>query len=920
MDENKKDTINPEINSELSEELEEQDLAVNDGSTIQPEIERLIKIRESERSGEKKEIINIINRAAINKQDTLILSGMNLTELPHEIGSLTDLKILDISGNKLEDLPPEFTKLSNLEVLYLQNNRFNILPEKISSLVKLTTLYLNNNHLSQISKSIRFLVNLTSLNLSYNNLETLPQEIRHLSSLIVLDISHNKFTRIPYCIGSLQNIQELEYGDNKILSPPPEILAQGTSAIIAYLHESQKADSQQWISKLLIVGEGGVGKTSLLRALRGEVFDPQSETTHGLEIKKLILDHPKYTNTKMNLMTWDFGGQQIYHATHQFFLTNRSLFLIVWNARFGYEQGKLFKWLDTVKALAPESPIIIVATCMDQAGPKRPINKIRETYYNVVDYCMISNKTNSGIAELRQRIQDTASELPLMGETWPAEWLEAAEEIRNIRDKYITIEILYKILASHNVSGPNSRVLIQWLHELGDILYFSNDETLEDIVILKPQWVSEYIGRVLESKEVTDSMGIFRKSDMDHIWSDISPEMRNHFLRLMERFDLSYRTLEDRDISLVVELLPYDPPDYIKMWNSIKENINCREITIRYYLSTIPAGIPSWFIARSHRFTTYTHWRNGALLSDSVNRQHLALIIAHEHNNMVELSVRGPLPYNYFALLMDGLELTLKRFPGLEPKKMVPCPGHRGKICGHEFKFNNLQKAYEMLPPQYSIQCEETMEMVSLSELLFGILWKSTEDDVLKRIDDLEAALTGENTDIKRVIEELRRLTQRGFTSNYNREQSKIESHCPNIFVLKPQNTSKWRKRLMGQRVNLQLYCQAPGEWHPVIEGGCYEVPNPSQWVIDMAPYIKKLVSILKYAAPIIGPWADIAPEDYGERFEEDISLMNELAEIIPDPEEVDYEYRYWTNDKARFPKMGSQLRQLRNFLVEKDK
>jgi len=51
-------------------------------------------------------------------------------------------------------------------------------------------------------------------------------------------------------------------------------------------------------------------------------------------------------------------GQQIYHATHQFFLTERSLYMVAWNARLGAEQGKLHYWLDTIKALAPKAPVL----------------------------------------------------------------------------------------------------------------------------------------------------------------------------------------------------------------------------------------------------------------------------------------------------------------------------------------------------------------------------------------------------------------------------------------------------------------------------------------------------------------------------------------------------------------------------------
>jgi len=73
--------------------------------------------------------------------------------------------------------------------------------------------------------------------------------------------------------------------------------------------------------------------------------------------------------------------------------------------------------------------------------------------------------------------------------------------------------------------------------------------------------------------------------------------------------------------------------------------------------SCLPPGIPTWFIARSHRFTTLTHWRYGALIADPPERLHLAPVRAHDHDRFLELRVRGPYPHNFFALLKNGLGL-----------------------------------------------------------------------------------------------------------------------------------------------------------------------------------------------------------------------------------------------------------------------
>ena len=96
------------------------------------------------------------------------------------------------------------------------------------------------------------------------------------------------------------------------------------------------------------------------------------------------------------------------------------------------------------------------------------------------------------------------------------------------------------------------------------------NEELNDLIILKPHWVTEYFNMVLESKEVIKRAGVFTRSHMDELWTDLAPALRHHFLRLMERFDLSYRTPDNRERSVVVERLPLDPFDYGPQWDAVK--------------------------------------------------------------------------------------------------------------------------------------------------------------------------------------------------------------------------------------------------------------------------------------------------------------------------------------------------------------
>jgi small GTP-binding protein len=860
----------------------------------------------------------------------LLLDGNHLSSLPAEIGKLSNLEILYLDGNHLSSLPAEIGKLSNLEILYLGGNKLSSLQAEIGHLTHLTELALGHNQLTSLLEEIGKLTNLTELYLHNNQLTNLPAEIGRMTNLMKLFLGGNQLTSLPAGMARLERLAILDLDGNPLKSPPAGVVEQGTQAILAYLREQLKEGKRRWVSKLLFVGEGGVGKTSLLRTIKGEEFIEGLNTTHGIGVDKLKLAHPKEKNITMELNTWDFGGQQIYHATHQFFLTNRALFVLVWDARHGWEAGKLYQWLDRIQAKAPESPVIIAAAHIDERDADLPLEDLRKKYPQIVGHYKISNKTRMGIEELRAKLADVSARLPLMGEEWPAAWLDAANEIRGRKEHYISPKELYESMGRHNVTAQSADVLARWLHELGDILYFREDEELNDLVILNPQWVTEAISRVLESEEVIGKDGIFTQQHMDEVWSDIRQNIREHLLRLMERFDLSYRTLENREISLVVERLPLDPPDYEQRWTEIKNKKDCKEISMKFELSSVPAGIPTWFIARSHRFTTHTHWRMGALFTDS-EKQHLALIEAYPHDRYLRLTMRGPAPHNFFALLRDGLELTLERFPGLKIKRTMPCPGHDGNKCSHEFDYGQLEKAVEKDKPALEIQCPESFQCVSIPSMLFGIHW-STDGIVNDRIDTLENRVVAGQDEILTELQGLKELTQREFLRLFNAQQGLAESHCPKVFAILPKDEKGWLKNILGQKMVLQLFCQAPGRWHPAVKGvkgGRYEIKQPAEFFKEMGPYILKLAKVIKYAAPVAGaaaglyagPIGAVMGTEFAKKLTSQIKLMEELATKLSERDYLGAELLERAGGGAKAERIeGAELRTLRKLLDEVDK
>jgi Leucine-rich repeat (LRR) protein len=90
---------------------------------------------------------------------------MSLKEAVRRIEQATEEKLtkLDLSGLELEEVPPEIGKCTHLVKLDLSNNQITSIPEVIGQLLNLEWLLLSANQISEISEAIGQLSNLLGL-------------------------------------------------------------------------------------------------------------------------------------------------------------------------------------------------------------------------------------------------------------------------------------------------------------------------------------------------------------------------------------------------------------------------------------------------------------------------------------------------------------------------------------------------------------------------------------------------------------------------------------------------------------------------------------------------------------------------------------------------------------------------------------
>lgn len=200
----------------------------------------------------------------LTELEMLFLLNNQLSNLPPEIGNLTKLYFLNIGGNQFSNLPLEIGNLTNLRELYLGGNYLDEIPDEIYNLPNLFLLDLSNNSLDSLSSEINNLMNLRILNISNNELNTLPAEIGNLSNLCSLHIEGNPIQHLPTSLAKLSNLEAegcvLSLSDNPLVSPPSEVIDQGTSAIFDYLENRALWHFQ----RLMVSALGGIGVIVLM--------------------------------------------------------------------------------------------------------------------------------------------------------------------------------------------------------------------------------------------------------------------------------------------------------------------------------------------------------------------------------------------------------------------------------------------------------------------------------------------------------------------------------------------------------------------------------------------------------------------------------------------------------------------------------
>jgi internalin A len=599
---------------------------------------------------------------------SLDLRGNQLSSLPAEIGQLTALQSLDLRGNQLSSLPAEIGQLTALQSLDLRGNQLSSLPAEIGQLTALQSLDLRGNQLSSLPAEIGQLTALQSLDLRGNQLSSLPAEIGQLTALQSLDLRGNQLSSLPAEIGQLTALQLLDLSSNPALEdPPPEVVSKGTTEILNYLRQRLE-QGQDFIyeAKFLVVGEGEVGKTSLAKKIDDANYElqPDEKSTEGIDVIRWEFDLPNGQSFRANI--WDFGGQEIYHATHQFFLTKRSLYAVVVDTR--KDNTDLYYWLNVVELLSDNSPVFIIKNEKQDRTCQVNERQLRGEFTNLKETLATNLKTNRGLDDIKTKIQQYITALPHVGQSLPKKWVDVRRTLESDPRNYISLDEFYQLCEANDFQSRKDQLqLSDYLHDLGVCLHFQNDPLLKKTLILKPEWGTTAVYKALDTDEVKANLGRFSRAQLDAIWNEGEyAEMRDELLQLMMRFKLCYEIPGTDNEYIAPQLLDVEQPDY--HWDDTSN------LLLRYHYDFMPKGIIIRFIVEMHRFIEQQKlvWRNGVVLNNGSAR---AEIIEYYHKGEIHIRVSGIRCRDFLTILSFKLDEINASYERLKEKsrKLIPC-------------------------------------------------------------------------------------------------------------------------------------------------------------------------------------------------------------------------------------------------------
>jgi len=809
------------------------------------------------------------------------------------LGKLTALKILAFDSNQISEIKG-LDNLRNLEELYLETNDIEEI-KGLDNLTALNELYLEFNQINEI-RGLELLTALDTLYLSSNEIDEI-KGLEKLTSLNTLYIKKNKISEIKG-LEKLKQLKSLDLQDNKIKdiskakkyliegnleivlnshfysylggginlygnpikNPPIEFVKQGKQAILDYFENKTNEAGKKEVdyiyeAKLLLVGEERAGKSTIGEILSDPAvkFKEGKKSTEGIDIFKWEIPATESQLAQdFTFNIWDFGGQDIYHSTHQYFLTRRSFYLFITEARKDLRFDEFNYWLHIINTLAPDCPILVVQNKADKPHKIQDIDKYTKDFESIRHPKIIDISCDNTsdkwepvykakLEDLKQIIYQVIKDgqLPGFGGELPKKWVDVRRALKTMEDKnidHIPYAEYVQICKQHHLNDSSVKTLRNYFNDIGVFTYF-DDIDLSNTIFLNHEYVTDALYKVLENEQIQNKNGQFKRNDLKDIWKDEKyKDKLSQLYRLLihSRFKICY---ECADGTCMI------PSHFITSAKKVDWKNENDLLQFRFNFNFMPKGIMGRLIvSMSSYIHKETYWQFGVLLkyNDAVA---LVTEVHIENKNNITIAIEGEDRTAFLHVLIKEIVELCAVFPNLNYEKEYAC------ICseckGAEKKYyhseHSIKKAREKNKP--TVECKTSLDDVKVLELLGMYGFSKEEQSIHDRFDNLErkteelkGVMYNTTGDLKNQIQKLNDQQSKdliqfltlAFTALDEAQIDNYEVHVEELKGVKKMSS-------LENKVNLSL---------PILE--------------FVAPYIQEMIDVEALKAMGINPKLDI--------------------------------------------------------------
>ena len=652
-------------------------------------------------------IKNINPIKKLHKLEFICFINLHLNNI-QPLKGLLNLKKLEVHNVSILDISP-ISNMKQLTSLHLERSDIiDISP--LSGLTKLRRLNLRKNCINDITPLIS-LKELEDLNLANNKIKSIPISLVHQ----FYDISvENPFS-----------YSGLNLTNNPITDPPIEIIEQGKEAVLRYFDRKGKETfSAIQEAKLILVGEGAAGKTSLkLRLQNPDGNLPKGdERTRGIDVT-----HWSFENN-FTAHIWDFGGQDVYYPVHRFFITDNSVFVLLASTR--NQQHNFEYWIPTIYQFGGDSPIIIGQTCHD--GNRAAWNDLSvyqsDTNFHIIKkgdagfYRINLLNNNEGLDEIKDEIIHQLKTLPHCKKPIPESWVQVRNELENHQKMCIPYtmfkEICRNIAPKSFVNEEDFSDCCLFLHNIGSFFWYHKNTALRDWVVLKPELAVEAVYKIIDDKEIQNRYGHIIPSDFRRLWSDAHHIDSHSVLKeMLKEFRVAFSKKHDREIFILPSLL-----------TSMPSNMNWDEnpcITAEFEYNFMPKALVNQLSAELSTYipinNTEEVWNNAVNIAYENTAK--CQIKEEFFKKKISIKASGRDARPLMVLVMDSLKNITSAYSGVKYSIIIPC------ICSEcaemsqsatKHKYDELMRLYEERG-RTKAYCNESDQFIPIDDLIFNV-------------------------------------------------------------------------------------------------------------------------------------------------------------------------------------------------------